>query len=326
MKVSVVIPVFKVEQYIERCVRALMEQTLEDVEFLFVDDASPDGSMEIVRRVTAEYDRNVRILVHEKNKGLPAARNTGLAAATGEYVYHCDSDDWPERTLLEKLVGAAESSGADFAYCDFCLSFADKERCMHQPSFSDTIEMLEKGFLAGMLKYNVWNKLARRELYIDNGLRFPEGLTNGEDLTMVKVLRMASRVVHVPEALYHYNRTNDNAITKTYSGKHFTDIKANTDDVIRFLTEHPIAHPEYLEYFKLNQKLPLLFSQSRQQYRLWKEWYPESNRYIRNNREWPFRTRMVQHLAAWHLFPLVRLYSWSVDHLFYGLLYRKRKR
>ena len=73
MKVSVVIPVFRVEKYIERCVRALMEQTLRDVEFIFVDDASPDSSMGIVRRVVSEYNRTVRFLVHEKNKGLPAS-------------------------------------------------------------------------------------------------------------------------------------------------------------------------------------------------------------------------------------------------------------
>lgn len=323
MKVSVVIPVFRVEKYIERCVRALMEQTLEDVEFLFVDDASPDGSMEIVKRVVAEYNRTVRFLVHERNKGLPAARNTGLEAATGEYIYHCDSDDWPECTLLEKLVTAAEKADADFVYCEFFLSFSDKERYMSQTSYTDSMEMLEKGFLAGMTKYNVWNKLVRRKLYIDNGLCFPDGHTNGEDLLMVKAIRMANKVAYVPEALYHYNRTNENAITKTYSEKHFTDIKFNTDDVIRFLKEHPITHPEYLEFFKLNQKLPFLFSQSRQQYRLWKLWYPEANKYIQKNREWPFRTRMVQKLATWHLFPLVHFYGWAVNHLFYGLLYRK---
>lgn len=324
MKVSVVIPVYKVEKYIERCVRALMEQTLQDVEFLFVDDASPDGSMDIVRRVVAEYERTVRFLVHEKNKGLPAARNTGLEAATGEYIYHCDSDDWPERTLLEKMVTAADTAGADFAYCDFYLSFTEKERYMSQPSYTDAMEMLEKGFLAGKMKYNVWNKLVRRKIYIDNGFRSPEDHNKGgEDLMMVKVVRMTNKVVHVPEALYHYNRTNENAITKTHSEKHFSDIKANTDEAIQFLVEHPIAHPEYLEYFKVNQKLPFLFSQSRQQYRLWKLWYPEANKYIQKNREWPFRTRMVQKLATWHLFPLVHFYGWAVNHLFYGLLYRK---
>ena len=76
MKVSVVVPVYKVEHYIERCVRALMEQTFQDAEFIFVDDASPDGSMDIVKKVTSEYNKNVRFLSHNQNKGLPAARNT----------------------------------------------------------------------------------------------------------------------------------------------------------------------------------------------------------------------------------------------------------
>jgi hypothetical protein len=246
-----------------------------------------------------------------------------LETATGEFIYHCDSDDWPERTLLEKMVTAAESTGADFAYCDFLLSFDEKERYMHQPSYTDAMELLEKGFLAGKMKYNVWNKLVRRKIYTDYGFRFPDDHNNGEDLLMVKVLRMANKVAHVPEALYHYNQTNGNSITKTYSEKHFSDIRFNSDDVIRFLKEHPITHPEYLEFFKLNQKLPLLFSQSKQQYRLWKQWYPEANGYIQKNREWPFRTRMVQQLAVWHCFPLVHLYGWAVDSLFYGLLYRK---
>ena len=323
MKVSVVIPVYKVEQYLERCVRALMEQTLQDVEFLFVDDASPDDSMEIVRSVVSEYDRTVRFLAHERNRGLPAARNTGLEAATGEFIFHCDSDDWPERTLLEKMVSAAESTGADLAYCDYYLSFSDKERYLYQPSYSDTMEMLEKGFLAGMMKYNVWNKLVRRSLYIQNGFRSPEEHNKGgEDLMMVKVLRMANRVVHVQEALYHYNRVNENAITKTYSDKHFSDIKANADDVIRLLTLNPVPHPEFIEYFKLNIKLPFLFSQSRRQYDMWKEWYPESNAYIQKNPEWPWRTKMVQKLASYNLFPLVHLYAWTVDKVFYGLFYR----
>ena len=83
------------------------------------------------------------------------------------------------------------------------------------------------------------------------------------------------------------------------------------------------VYKKFLREDWLNQKLPLLFSQSQQQYRLWKQWYPEANKYIRKNREWPFRTRLVQQLAAWHLFPLVQKYGWAVDRLFYGLLYRK---
>ena len=91
MTVSVILPIYKVEPFIERCVRSLMEQTLDDIEFIFVDDASPDQSVQIARRVVAEYCRDVTFLSHTENKGLPGARNTGLAAASGEYIYHCDS-------------------------------------------------------------------------------------------------------------------------------------------------------------------------------------------------------------------------------------------
>ena len=93
--VSVIVPVYNVSGFVERCVRSLMEQTLDNVEFIFVDDASPDNSIDIIRRVIKEYpNRNVRIAIHEYNKGLPSARNTGLDLCVGEYVFHCDADDY----------------------------------------------------------------------------------------------------------------------------------------------------------------------------------------------------------------------------------------
>lgn len=108
--VSVIIPVYNVGKFIERCARSLMEQTMDNVEYIFVDDASPDNSIQILQKVLADYPNrrdNVRILTHAENKGLPAARNTGLAVATGEYIFHCDSDDFVEPDMLEQLYGKA---------------------------------------------------------------------------------------------------------------------------------------------------------------------------------------------------------------------------
>lgn len=323
MKVSVVIPVYKVEKYIERCVRSLMEQTLRDVEYIFVDDASPDNSMVIVRRVVREYDRNVRILVHETNKGLPSARNTGLYTATGDYIYHCDSDDWLEPDMLGKMVKASIDNNADFVYCDFYLSFAEKERYMTQPHFTDKFEALQEGMLTGNMKHNVWNKLIKRELYIRNNIKSPEEhCKGGEDFMIVKLLRVAERIAHVPEALYHYNRTNVNAITKKTSERHFEDVKANADDVISFLTTNTIPDPVFLNYFKLDVKLPFLMERSHEQYLRWKTWYPEANNYIMGNSNQSIRIRIVQLLAKWGIFSLVRIYGWSVERLYYGLFFR----
>ena len=130
-KVSVIIPIFKVRDFIERCAVSLFEQTLKEVEYIFVDDASPDDSIKVLKSCIERYpERQARttILTHEHNQGLPAARNTGLAAASGEYVFHCDSDDYVERNMLEEMYEAAKAKDADMAYCDFYLTFEKNER------------------------------------------------------------------------------------------------------------------------------------------------------------------------------------------------------
>ena len=105
-KVSVIIPIYKVEAFIVRCVNSLMRQTLSDIEYIFVNDATPDNSMALLQLTVNSYPERkeqVRIVAHEYNQGLPAARNSGLAVATGKYIFHCDSDDYMEDEMLEQL-------------------------------------------------------------------------------------------------------------------------------------------------------------------------------------------------------------------------------
>lgn len=106
-KVSVIVPIYGVEKYIERCARSLFEQTLDDIEYIFVDDCSPDKSIEILNAVIADYPQKIpyiKIIQHKKNKGLPLARRSGWKAATGEYIANCDSDDWVDSALFEKCI------------------------------------------------------------------------------------------------------------------------------------------------------------------------------------------------------------------------------
>ncbi|MCR4571039.1 MAG: glycosyltransferase [Bacteroidales bacterium] len=312
IKVSVIVPFWKVEAFIARCARSLMEQTLQEVEFIFVDDASPDRSAEILREAVAGSGRDVKILSHPENKGLPAARNTGLSAARGKYVFHCDSDDYLEPAMLEKLYLAAEAARADIAYCDFWLDFGDTRRLMPARGFGDAATMLREGFLAGTLKYNVWNKLARRSLY--EGISFPEGHSMGEDMTMMMLASRAETVVHVAEPLYHYMKTNDGALTTGFSDKALEDLRFNTDRVLEFLGP---LDGDWAEFFKLNVKLPFLFTGEKRDWRNWRSWYPEANRFIGRNKALPFRTRMVQHFAALGLRPLVQAYCFLVSKLLY---------
>lgn len=322
--VSVIIPFYRVASFVERCTRSLMEQTMQEVEFIFVDDASPDESRDIIERVTAEYNRNVRILTHQQNQGLPAARNTGLAEAAGNFIYHCDSDDYLEPTMLEEMVRAAKEEEADFVYCDFYLDFSTSRRVMVNPNYTDPEQMIKEGFLAGLMKYNVWNKIVKRSLYIDSGLHFPAGHGMGEDMTMISLATHATRAAHVAKPLYHYLKLNGNAFSNTFSQQHLDDILYNATRTMEYLTSWDVDDKErYLAFFKLNLKLPFLFSNDSSQYRIWKKWYPEANIFIQQNTHQPRRTRIVQQWASVGLFPLVRLYSWLINNLYYGIRYRR---
>lgn len=323
-KITVITPFYKVAPFVERCTRSLMEQSLREVEYIFVDDASPDDSHAIIERVTAEYDRDVRILAHAQNQGLPAARNTGMAEARGEFLYHCDSDDYLEPTMLEELYQAATEKKADFVYCDFYLDFGSSRRVMVNPTYTDPVQMIKEGFLAGLMKYNVWNKLVARKLYTESQLQFPAGHAMGEDMTMIVLATHATRTAHVAKPLYHYVKLNINAYSNTFSQRHLEDIRFNADRTLTALAAWNVPDKErYLSFFKLNLKLPFLFSTDSSQLRLWKAWYPESNCYIKQNTHLPRRTRMVQRWAAAGLFPLVRLYSFLINHLYYGIRYRR---
>ena len=109
-KVSIVIPVYNVEKYIERCVRSLFEQTLDDIEYIFVDDCSPDQSVAVLQSTLQDYPNrkeSVRIIRHKENKGVAVARNAGINAAQGKYLIHCDSDDWVDANPIIRLTATS---------------------------------------------------------------------------------------------------------------------------------------------------------------------------------------------------------------------------
>ncbi len=324
MKISVIIPFYNVSSFVGRCTQSLMDQTIKDVEFIFVDDASPDNSRDIIESVVGRHpDRVVRVLTHEANKGLPAARNTGMAAATGEYIYHCDSDDWLEESMLEKMYVSAKKNDADMVYCDYFLSFQENERLLRNPDYRTGEELLKRGFMSGASKYNVWNKLVRRSLYYDNGIFFPEGHSMGEDMTIMMLASCAKSVARVPEGLYHYVRTNQGAMTQSFSQRQLDDIRFNADRVLNYLSGRLGPDEEkWKGLFKMNLKLPFLLSGDKTQYHLWKEWFPEANEYATANEELPFRTKLLQALASKNLFWAVAIYSWLVNNVYYGLRYR----
>lgn len=326
MDVSVIIPVYGVAGFVKRCAESLMSQSMrEGVEFIFVDDATPDDSIALVRKVVERHPERaaqVRILTHQANQGLPAARNTGLHAATGRYILHCDADDYAEPTMLEELFSAAEAADADVVWCDWYLTFEQSERYMTMPAIATADEAL-CAMLGGRMKYNVWNKLVRRSLYEESGIEFPAGHGMGEDMTIIRLMANARRVAYVHRALYHYVKTNTASFCQTYSERHLADLKHNVSLTADYLTARlGDAIARDLAFFKLEAKFPFLISDGRNgEYRRWREWYPEANAYIMQNKSVSLRSRMVQWLAAHNFFAVVRIYNWALTTL-YRVMYR----
>ena len=326
MDVSVIIPVYGVAGFVERCTESLMSQSMrEGVEFIFVDDATPDESIALVRKVVERHPERaaqVRILTHEANQGLPAARNTGLAEARGTYVFHCDSDDYVEPEMLETLLDAAERHRADMVWCDWYLTFAENERYMRQPEYATAAEAL-RAMMAGAMKYNVWNKLVRRSLFTENHILFPAGYGMGEDMTMMRLAACARKVAYVPHAFYHYVKTNTNSFCQTYSERHLQELRHNVGETAAFVLNRLGTEWEReVAFLKLEAKFPFLISDGRQgEYRRWTEWYPEANAYIMQNKSVSLRSRMVQWLAAHNFFAAVRIYNWALTTL-YKVMYR----
>lgn len=322
-KVSVIIPVYGVEKFIERCVDTLMQQTLKEVEYIFVNDATPDHSMEILQDVLARYPERkdcVVVATHEINKGLPAARNTGLQMARGEYIFHCDSDDFVEPDMLETLYTEAVRKQADIVWCDWILSFEKNERYMKQPSFDTAYEAL-KAMLEGGMKYNVWNKLVRRKLYVDYEILFPAGYGMGEDMTMMLLFAHAKKVIYVPKAFYHYIKLNTNAMSNMYTDRHKEELKHNVDWISdKLIGAGGEDLKKEVSFLKLEAKFPFLLMGNMQSYKLWKEWYPEANKYILQNHAISMRNRWLQWCAWKNMFTLVWIYS-RLFKLAYKVLY-----
>ena len=228
MKVSVIVPVYNCEAYLPACIASLRAQTLEDIELIFVDDASSDGSLALLRAAQAE-DARVRVIAFAENRGVSAARNAGLDAAAGEFVGFCDADDWVEPQMFARLLAAAQAADADAAFCrvikereegaeNVPLGFDTGAR-FDEAAIRDTLipAMLARETDSDELPlsgYTPRNLFARRAL---EGVRFRPDIRYAEDLLFICEAMLRCRAaVAVDEAYYHY-RFHDGSVTKRYS-------------------------------------------------------------------------------------------------------------
>lgn len=213
-KVSIIVPVYKAEAYLHRCVDSILAQTFTDFELLLIDDGSPDRSGEICDEY-AQKDSRIRV-IHKENGGVSSARQRGLDEAVGEYTIHADPDDWVEPNMLEELYKKAKQDDADIVICDYFNNIGTKQTiCRQCPSSLEPKQVLIELFQ--QLHGSCWNKLARRVCYKQYGIEFPRGINYCEDLfTWVQFLSHKEvKVAYLNKAFYHYF-DNPESITRRY--------------------------------------------------------------------------------------------------------------
>lgn len=215
--ISVIVPIYNVEPYLEKCLASLAGQTYRDFEVVLVDDASPDCSMDIARSFV-QGDSRFRIVRHAKNRGLAVARNTGVSEARGALISFVDSDDWVSRDYLETLFDGLTKNNADVSVCGRCLAYDDGSSVVlsevNNQLFSNRVLTREEA-LRAMNSYrsfdmSMWGKLWKSELF--KGVTFPEGKLSEDFFVCYKLLWKSSGTFYQSEPLYFYRRRT-NSIT-----------------------------------------------------------------------------------------------------------------
>lgn len=212
-KISIIVPIYRVEKYIRRCLDSISAQIFTDWECLLVDDGSPDNSGKICDEYALK-DSRFRVL-HKENGGVSSARQTGLDASSGEYIIHVDPDDWIEQQMLSAMYNKAVSTNANVVLCDYYYETDSRSiYCKQSPSALDSSVVLKEMFIH--LMGVCWNKLVKRETILNNNVRFPEGINYCEDLCFnAQLFKNNISVEYIDSAFYHYV-SNPNSLVSVY--------------------------------------------------------------------------------------------------------------
>jgi len=301
IKVSVIIPVYGVEKYIERCARSLFSQTLKEMEFIFVDDCTPDKSMQILDKVINDYpERQGQIIVlrHEKNKGLPQARKSGIEVAKGEYIAHCDSDDWVEKTMYEKMYNFANNKEIDIVYCDFYRTNGTSK------------EYSTLNANRALMSGPVWNKLIKKELYYNN-IIYPTANKAEDGALMLQLSYYATNREHLKEALYYYFNNPESICrvpTKEACIQRLQEECTNTELRIRFLKGKGLEkkfEQDIIRWKYVCRKNIVPYIENYYIYKIWKDTYPEINSKYVFTRGISIRSKLVFLIIYFGLLPVV---------------------
>ena len=263
MKISIVIPIYNVSAYVESCLESVRKQSYKDLEIILVDDCGTDYSMDVIREYLRVHNFvEVRIIHHTSNRGLSAARNTGLDAATGDYVYFLDSDDELMDGCLSEMVASLNNQRYDFVIGNYEVSGSDKEYpalTLPEGAILGNKEIMHS-YAEGRWYMMAWNKLCRRDFLLSNDLYFEEGVLHEDVIWSFKLSCKANSMFVVQKPTYKYNIRTASIMTGTSIERDVIQYMKAFEAMTKFLADEgrQTAKDEYaiLE----GRKSTLLFS------------------------------------------------------------------
>lgn len=299
--VSVIIPVFNAEKYFEKCLRSLFEQKLQQIEYLFINDCTPDNSISLLNEILKDYPNRkdqVRIIHNSKNLGSGATRNIGLRAALGEYVIHCDSDDWCDLNLYQEMYSAAKAKNADIVCCNIVHEFGThsfNQNYLYEEESKSSLKNLQ----FDLLYSSVCNKMVKRSLYIEKNIFFYDGVNMWEDLGYMSRLRyFSNKTLIIHNSCYHYNKFNDGSIVSVPTLAKVEEQLKCAELLDHFFEDKGDDYILVGNYLKFVAKASFLNVTSLRDYARWKNLFRETHTYIWKYSNLPINMRLLFWFAS----------------------------
>ena len=231
-KISIIVPIYKIERYLRQCIDSILAQTFTDFELLLIDDGSPDGCPAICDEYTKK-DARIRVF-HKPNGGLTSARSYGLDNAKGDWIMHIDGDDWIEPTYIEELYDTAIKNDADIAICGFRFAYEDGSFVIEHPTVWDDNRSTSLNRYIASVWTTAWGSIHKSSLYHNNGVRSPKNITYCEDFhLMARICYFADKVVSIDRPLYNY-RQQSSSIMHSLNDKTWRDELTSYKEIIDF--------------------------------------------------------------------------------------------
>lgn len=313
-QVSVIITIYNREKYLEKCVRSLMEQSLESIEYIFIDDASTDNSLITLKGILEEFPvrkAQTKIICLNENYGVANARNLGLKYANGDYIIYADSDDWMDCNMYEQLLHIALKEQADIAGCNICHEYQDYSTIHIQP-FCKTMEENIRSLIDGGIHPSLCTTLIKKKIIKDNNISFPTSLNMGEDLLFnIKIYLHANKIASIDMAPYHYRHTPDSSSFN--HSRNSIDSGITIASKIEDLMKSEGLYNKYKEeitFRKFSMKYALINGfNDKENYNYWLNVFPETHKYIWSFKKIDWKLRVMLWLSAKHLFSIAQLLS-----------------